>query len=96
VAIDADYEDSLADLLKLRFHFRQDGVESALENSHRGGHLWIFLASAPSADCRIYVCALALRLGIPVKGGRQREGIEVFPKHDVLKPAGMVMPSVDR
>ena len=87
VAIDADYEDSLTDLLKLSFYLRQDGVESALENSHRGGHLWIFLAKPlPARDCRIYVCALALRLGIPVKGGRQREGIEVFPKHDVLKP----------
>jgi hypothetical protein len=29
VAIDAGYEDSLADLLKLRFYLRQDGVESA-------------------------------------------------------------------
>jgi hypothetical protein len=25
-------------------------------------------------------------LGIPVKGGKQREGIEIFPKHDSLKP----------
>jgi hypothetical protein len=86
VAIDADYEDSLTDLLKLRFYFRQGGVESALENSHRGGHLWIFLAEPlPARDCRIYLCGLALRLGISVKRGR-REGIEVFPKHDVLKP----------
>ena len=38
VAIDADYEDALADLLKLSFYLRQDGVESALEKSHRGGH----------------------------------------------------------
>jgi hypothetical protein len=44
VAIDADYEDAVADLLKLSFYLRQDGVESALEKSHRGGHLWIFLA----------------------------------------------------
>jgi len=87
VAIDADYQDSLSDLLKLRFHLRQDGVESALEESHRGGHLWIFLAEPlPARDCRIYVCGLALQLGIPVKGGRRREGIEVFPKHDALKP----------
>jgi hypothetical protein len=28
----------------------------------------------------------SLRLGIPVKGARRREGIEVFPKHDPLKP----------
>jgi hypothetical protein len=87
LAIDADYEDSLTDLLKLSFYLRQDGVESALENSHRGGHLWIFLAEPlPARDCRIYVCGLALRLGIPVKGGRQRGGIEIFPKQDALKP----------
>ena len=87
VAIDADYENSLADLLKLSFYLKQEGVESALENSRRGGHLWIFLAEPlPARDCRIYVCGLALLLGIPVKSGRQREGIEVFPKHDALKP----------
>jgi hypothetical protein len=86
VAIDADYGDSLPDLLKLQFHLWQDGVDSALEKSYRGGHLWIFLAEPlPARDCRIYVCGLALRLGIPVKKGRQ-EGIEVFPKHDTLKP----------
>jgi len=87
VAIDADYEDSLADLLRLSFYLKQDGVESVIENSRRGGHLWIFMAEPlPARDCRIYVCGLALRLGIPVKGGKQREGIEVFPKHDALKP----------
>jgi hypothetical protein len=87
VAIDADYEDSVADLLKLRFHLRKDGVESAFENSRRGGHLWIFMAEPlPARDCGIYVCALALRLGIPVKGGKRLEGIEVFPKQDFLKP----------
>ena len=69
------------------YHFTQDGVESALEKSHRGGHRRIFLAEPlPARDCRIYVCGLALRLGIPVKGGRLREGIEIFPKHDALKP----------
>ncbi len=86
VAIDADYEDALTDLLKFSFYLRQDEVESALEKSRRGGHLWIFLAEPlPARDCRLYVCGLALRLGIPVKRGRQ-EGIEVFPKHDALKP----------
>ena len=86
VAIDADYQDALADLIKLGHCFKQDGVHSALEQSRRGGHLWIFTAEPLLAcDCRIYVCDLALRLGIPVKRGRQ-EGIEIFPKHDVLKP----------
>jgi hypothetical protein len=87
VAIDADYEDALADLLKLSFYLRQDGVEPALEKSHRGGHLWIIMAEPlPARERRIYICGLTLRLGIPVKGGKQREGIEAFPKHDALKP----------
>src|ERR1017187_4253043 len=38
VAIDADYEHSLADLRKLRVYLGQDGVQSALEHSRRGGH----------------------------------------------------------
>jgi predicted Zn-ribbon and HTH transcriptional regulator len=87
LAIDADHEDALTDLLQLSFQLRQDGVASAFENSHRGGHLWIFMeCPLPARDCRIYVCGLALRLGIPVKGGRQRDGIEIFPKQDALKP----------
>ena len=87
VAIDADYPDALADLIKLDHCFKQDGVHSALEQSRRGGHLWIFMAEPLLArDCRIYVCDLALRLGIPIKVSRQREGIEIFPKHDALKP----------
>ena len=86
VAIDADYENARTDLLKLSFYLRQDGVASALEHSHRGGHLWVFMAEPlPARDCRIYVRSLALQLGIPIKRGRQ-EGIEVFPKHDALKP----------
>jgi hypothetical protein len=87
VAIDGDNKDALADLIKLGYYLKQDGVDSALEKSNRGGHLWIFMAEPLLArDCRIYIYRLALRLGVPVKGGRQREGIEIFPKHDALKP----------
>jgi hypothetical protein len=86
VAIDADYQDALTDLIKLDRCFKQDGVASALEQSRRGGHLWIFMAEPLLArDCRLYVFDLALRLGIPIKVGRQREGIEIFPKQDYLK-----------
>ena len=85
VAIDADCEDSLTDLLKLSFYLKQGGVELALENSHRGGHLWIILAEPlPAQDCRIYVCSLTLRLDMPVKRGRQEE-VGIFPKHIALK-----------
>jgi hypothetical protein len=85
VAIDADYKDSMEDLLKLQYHLSQDRVEPALEMSKRGGHLWIFLATPLLArECRIYIHDLALRLGVPVKGAGLADGIEVFPKQDAI------------
>src|SRR4029077_10004069 len=54
VAIEADYEDALEDLLKFQWDLRQDGVDAALEKSRRGAHLWIF-ADEPllARDCRV-------------------------------------------
>jgi hypothetical protein len=89
VAIDADYEHAMEDLLKLQYRLGQDGVQPALEMSRRGGHLWIFLETPLLArDCRIYIYDVALRLGVPVKGSGLREGIEIFPKHDLIEPGG--------
>ena len=85
VAIDADYKNSMEDLLKLQYRLTQDKVEPAREMSKRGGHLWIFMATPLLAqECRIYIHDLALRLGVPVKGAGLAEGIEVFPKHDAI------------
>ena len=85
VAIDADFESALEALFELQWELKQDGVEAALEQSRRGGHLWIFGAEPLLAsECRIYVYNLALRLGVPVKGGSLKEGIEVFPRQDCL------------
>src|SRR5205823_1783544 len=89
VAIDADYKHAMEDLLKLQYRLGQDGVQPALEMSRRGGHLWIFLETPLLAkECRIYIHDVALRLGVPVKEVGLREGIEVFPKHDVIAPGG--------
>src|ERR1700690_4011915 len=88
VAIDADYENAVEDLLKLQWELLRDGVEAALEKSRRGAHLWIF-ADKPllARHCRIYIYNLALRLKVPVKGGSGlAEGIEVFPRQDELGP----------
>lgn len=90
VVIDADYKNSMEDLVKLQYHLGQERVHAALEASRRGGHLWIFLGSPLLAkECRIYIYNLALRLGVPVKGYRingvgLRDGIEIFPKHDEI------------
>ncbi len=83
VAIDADYENALDDLLKLQWELKQDGIYAALEQSRRGGHLWIF-ASEPllAKHCRLYIFHLAKRLKVPVKGVGLADGIEVFPKQN--------------
>ncbi len=87
VAIDADYENSLEHLIKLQWELKNDGIQAALEKSRRGGHLWI-LTETPllAKDCRLYIYNLALRLKLPVKGSDLPEGIEVFPRHNSLKP----------
>jgi hypothetical protein len=85
VAIDADYRNAMDDLIKLQYQLTTDHVNSALEMSKRGGHLWIFLAAPLLArQCRIYIYDLAGKLGVPVKGTGLAEGIEVFPKHDAI------------
>lgn len=86
VAIDADYARAMDDLIKLQYQLAQDRIESALEMSKRGGHLWIFLAAPLLAKkCRIYVYDLAQKLGVPVKVSGLAEGIEIFPKHDEIQ-----------
>jgi hypothetical protein len=87
IVIDADYPQALEDLIKLQSELKQDGIDAALEKSRRGGHLWIFAATPLLArDCRLYVYSLAARLELAVKGVSLAEGIEVFPRHDSLKP----------
>jgi len=86
VAIDADYPRAMDDLVKLQYQLTEDHVESALEMSKRGGHLWIFLAVPLLAKkCRIYIYDLAQKMGVPVKGSGLAEGIEIFPKHDEIQ-----------
>ena len=85
VAIDADCANAMEDLIKLQYQLTRERVDSALEMSKRGGHLWIFLAAPLLArKCRIYIYDLASRLGVPVKGSGLAEGIEIFPKHDAI------------
>jgi len=87
VVVDADYKDSMEDLLKLQWQLGRDGIQPGLEMSKRGGHLWIFFAEPLLARyCRIYIHDVALRLGVPVKGAELREGIEIFPKQDIIGP----------
>jgi hypothetical protein len=83
MAIDADYRHALEDLLKLQHELACDGVQAALEQSRRGGHLWIFFESPVLAThARIYIRHLATKLSVEVKGSGATEGIELFPRQD--------------
>ena len=83
MAIDADYRRALEDLLKLQFELGQVGIQAALEQSRRGGHLWILFESpVPAKQARIYIRALAGKLSVELKGSGNSEGIELFPKQD--------------
>jgi hypothetical protein len=86
IAMDGDYADSLKHLCELQWELQQQRVESALEQSRRGAHLWVF-AEQPllARECRLLISGLSQKLGIPVKGTGTAEGIEIFPKHDELK-----------
>ena len=86
IAIDGDYADSLKHLCEMQWHLQAVKVESALEMSRRGAHLWI-LADQPllARECRLWISGVAEKLRIPVKGVGTTEGIEIFPKHDEIK-----------
>lgn len=86
LAIDADYEKGYVDLQRLKYELQEDKVEAAVEQSRRGGHLWIFCAEpVPAKTARVFIYHLAMRLAVPIKGYQQQpEGIEIFPRQDIL------------
>ncbi len=85
MAIDADYRKAIEDLLKLQFELGRDGIQAALEQSRRGGHLWIFFEKPVLAKhARVYIRHLARQLSVEVKGSGSGEGIELFPKQDAV------------
>ena len=87
MGIDADYKRSLDDLLKLQYELQQDGIQAALEQSRRGGHLWILFETPVLAKhARVYIRHLASRLSVQVKASGASDGIELFPKQDRIEP----------
>lgn len=86
MAIDADYRRSLDDLLKLQYELQHDGIQAALEQSRRGGHLWIlFEAPVLAKHARVYIRHLAGKLAVQVKSTGPSDGIELFPKQDRIE-----------
>src|SRR6266446_6151572 len=87
MAMDADYRDAMEDLLKLQFALARNGIQGALEQSRRGGHLWMFFEAPVRAQhARVYIRHVAKQLSVGVKGSTDGEdGIELFPRQDSVE-----------
>jgi hypothetical protein len=73
-------------LLKLQYELQLDGIQAALEQSRRGGHLWILFETPVLAKhARVYVRHLAGKLSVQVKAAGPSDGIELFPKQDRIE-----------
>lgn len=77
LCLDADTPEQWVELLKMTRDLAQDGVTAYLEPSRRGGHLWLFFSPVPGVTVR--------KFGQHLLGRYDLEGIELFPKQDVLK-----------
>jgi hypothetical protein len=83
-ALDADYPGSEVHLKLIAEAMREDGLFPALEGSRRGGHLWVLSNDPiPARLSRIYLYNLTRRLGYVIRTGAA-DGIEIFPKQEVL------------
>ncbi|HYL85876.1 MAG TPA: hypothetical protein VE263_16735, partial [Candidatus Angelobacter sp.] len=59
-----------------------------LEQSRRGGHLWILFETPVLAKhARVYIRHLAGKLSVQVKASGPADGIELFPKQDRIERA---------
>jgi hypothetical protein len=92
--LDADYKDeetgedtATRDLGAIAERMRLDGLSPAYENSRRGGHLWLLCDEPlPAKSGRIYLYNLLDELGYKIRGrGGNKEGVEIFPKQEVLE-----------
>jgi len=77
LVLDADDEESHLRLGRLARALDDESVPSYLEESRRGGHLWLFLDEATAAcDVRAF--------GKGLLAAHDVEGVELFPKQDRL------------
>lgn len=87
-AIDGDYPGAEDHLAAIAEEMKDDGLYPALEDSRRGGHLWVFCEDpVPARLARIYLFLLLDRLGYSIMGVRgHKEGLEIYPKQESLEP----------
>jgi len=77
IVFDADDGPQFNRAVLLSSDLAKEGVPSYLEESRRGGHLWLFFSKPISGkDARLFARQLAEK--------RHLDGVEIFPKQDKL------------
>lgn len=77
IMFDADEGFQFEQLIHLARDLAKEGVPSYLEESRRGGHLWLFFSTPISGkDAR--------RFGVKLSERGHLSGVEIFPKQDKL------------
>ncbi len=77
IMFDADDESQFERLVHLSRSLTREGAPSYLEESRRGGHLWLFFSNPiPGKEAR--------RFARQLSENRHLSGIEIFPKQDKL------------
>lgn len=76
LCLDADEEEHFALLKTVAVDLTAKNVSSYLEQSRRGGHLWLFTPPLPGKTVRDFARRLLVQYGLPK--------LEIYPKQDVL------------
>ena len=86
--VDGDYPGSEVHLQMIAEAMKQDGLSPALEESRRGGHVWVLCEDpVPAKTARVYLYQTLDLMGLAIKGVRgTKDGLEIFPKQDLLEP----------
>jgi len=86
MALDVDYDMCDGHLDMIAKEMEADGLSPALEDSRRGGHIWVLFATPiPGSIVRTYLYNLLDSKGFAIRGERgKKEGVEIFPKQSTL------------
>jgi hypothetical protein len=77
ICLDADDDQGWHEVIGLAHSLANRGIAAYLEQSRRGGHMWLFLSPLPGK--------LARQFGMQLLAEHAIAGIELYPKQDVLK-----------
>lgn len=81
IALDADQENGLFTLQQIWQRLQLTGIDSCLEESRRGGHLWVFVEPMSATIIRALMKQVLDLLDIA--------GIEIYPRQDELPTDGV-------